>query len=59
MKTSLNLLEKFFSSCNQRNWGYSSPQISAAEEKLSISFPKILKHEALYTTAYPSSHNTI
>lgn len=43
MKASLNLLEKFFSSCDQRNWGYSSSQISAAEEKLSISFPKILK----------------
>ncbi len=44
MKASLNLLEDFFRNCDQSNWGYSKEQIAVAEAKLSVSFPKILRH---------------
>lgn len=43
MKASLNLLEDFFRGCDQSNWGYSTGQIAAAETRLSVSFPKVLR----------------
>lgn len=43
MKASLTLLEDFFRDCDQSNWGYSKEQIAAAESKLSVSFPKVLR----------------
>ncbi len=43
MKASLTLLEDFFRGCDQSNWGYSKEQIAAAESKLSVSFPKVLR----------------
>lgn len=43
MKASLDLLEKFFCGCDQRNWGYSEQQIADAQARLSVSFPKVLK----------------
>ena len=43
MKASLTLLEDFFRDCDQSNWGYSTEQITAAETKLSVSFPSILR----------------
>ena len=43
LKATLALLENFFHDCAQNGWGYSDSRISAAEAKLSVSFPKILK----------------
>lgn len=43
MKASLTLLEDFFRDCDRSNWGYSKEQITAAEAKLSVSFPKVLR----------------
>ena len=43
MKASLDILENFFHDCDQSSWGYSDSQIAAAETKLSVSFPKVLR----------------
>ena len=43
MKASLTLLEQFFHGRDQSGWGYSEQQIAAAEARLSVTFPKVLK----------------
>ena len=43
MKASIALLEDFFRGCDRKGWGYSESEIAAAETRLSVSFPKVLK----------------
>lgn len=43
MKASLTLLEEFFHDSDQSGWGYSDSEIAAAEARLSVTFPKVLK----------------